>query len=286
MPELPAGCYERVVIHDNFDAIYRFAEKRQRSRAAISGLVGFNGRFIAVPWQAPNGREVTLIATGMGSAATNHLVECLGRLEYHCQGVIKVGTFSALQETLNEGDILIPDGALIDEGATAWRQVKKDHEEGRFSSDGHVQRYIESRRCVTSNAQLNSLLESAIIRKGLSKPGRGYVWSVDAYDCFDGSHDLYSRVDQKQFDVPGWNGNGSKNLSLSGVEMECSALFSSAESLRVRAAALVVVSRTRARLLGTPVESRRVREIHAAEDQCLDAAIDVSSEMVLATTSA
>lgn len=139
---LPDGNYEKVIIHDNFKALERFANANMFGKIAHYGLRHFNGRFIVFYFNS-----ITLISTGMGSAQTNCLVELLK--ERGCRVIVKVGTCSALDSRLCECDILIPDGALIDEGASYWQKVKQDHDRRYFYSQSSVDKYITDRDFVS-----------------------------------------------------------------------------------------------------------------------------------------
>ena len=105
MSMLPDGQYDRVIVHDNYEALARFAKSIGKSHLARTALAEFNGRFIRF-WYG----GATFIASGMGSAQTNCLVESLAKRG--CKRIIKVGTCSALDSRLREGDIIVPRAAL------------------------------------------------------------------------------------------------------------------------------------------------------------------------------
>lgn len=288
MLTLPYGTYEKVIIHDNFQALYRFAKSKGKERTALGGLIAFNGRFIAF-----NIDNVSFISTGMGSAQTSCLVEALGKS--NCQIIVKVGTCSALGRTLEEADIIVPCAALVDEGATYWRQVKKSHDQGKYQTQASVNSYIDSKKLVRPDKELRKKLiervqESELKNKLKTKElEKKCVWSVDSYDCFDGSYELYSKVNgEDQYTLQDFHSGSSVRMGIVGVEMECSALFASAHDLNMPAAALIVVSRAKKRLLKQNVPAherakygignigcRNDQEIQEIELGCIEVAMDV-----------
>jgi uridine phosphorylase len=262
MPVFPFGNYERVIIHDNWKAIERFT-------GTFAGRVQKHvlDRHILY-YLNLGGRDISLFATGLGSAQTNWLVENLKSV--NCRTIVKIGTCSALQSNLKEGDVVVPAQALVDEGATQWRRVKRDHSYGKFNNDDAVREYIEAREYTEPDTSL-----AVKIRKKLSQyPRRDCgecVWSVDAYDCFDASRELCRRIDAKQYQVRKFLSSGDNrpsDIMIAGVEMECSALFSSSTALGISAAAVIIISRTRNFLLyqWPPRDTARAQ---AVECQCI-----------------
>jgi len=274
MPMLPDLNYRHVVIHDNFEALYRFARKNGMERTAAAALLGFNGRFTVFQW-----RNVALIGTGMGSAQTNCLVESLS--ERGCQAIVKIGTCSALHSALCEGDIIVPTGALVDEGATSWVNVKRRHDSGGFEDKAKVREYIEAKELATASPTSRQELFAEGCKLGLPikrEFDNPTVWSVDSYGCFDGSAGLYSKVDNVTYSVGVFGSPGTRSPAmLLGVEMECSALFARSLSLNppIDSAALIVVSRTLKRLCGQDFAKREIETIESNETACIGLAIDV-----------
>jgi len=286
MSMLPPGNYTKAVIHDNFEALYRFAESNKQERLALGALIAFNGRFVAFEHN-----DVAFVSTGMGSAQTNCLVESLK--EKNCQAVIKVGTCSALDSKLKEGDVIVPYGAVVDEGATYWRKVKKAHDQGEYEKGKAVAAYVTSKQIVLADNTLRRQLIHAVANNKLrarlksSTEQRNCVWSVDSYDCFDGSYKLYSQINGLKWTLNNFfTGQSINDINIVGVEMECSALFASAHQLGIAAAAIIVVSRDRKRLLWSNVlkgqrskydlnriEPRKVRTTQEAELNALYLAV-------------
>jgi len=157
MPDLPKGDYKKVVIHDNFARLRDFARSRSQEHIADKGLAKFE-RY-GVFWL----EEVTFISTGMGCGQTNALVELLSK--ECCKVIVKVGTMSALHSGLNDGAVIVPAGALIDEGATAWINVREQHLNECFRNDTEVKNYIKGKKCV----QADSCLRNALINYGKEK---------------------------------------------------------------------------------------------------------------------
>ncbi len=245
---LPEGIYERVVIHDNFLALNRFAKSKGKKHLILSSLKAFNGRFIAFYIDG-----VSFISTCMGSAQTNCLVEALAK--NGCKVIVKVGTCSALDSDLKEADIIVPCGALIDEGATYWRKVEENNDLGIYQSQKQVDRYISAKEIVSSDRQLRKrIIESVKESKQKDKlitrcQDKQFVWSVDSYDCFDRSYELWSKVNSKEYKLKNFHSRDEARVGIAGVEMECSALFASAQDLCIPAVALIIVARSRERLL-------------------------------------
>jgi uridine phosphorylase len=207
---------------------------------------------------------------------------------------VKVGTCSALDDRLREGGVIVPCGALIDEGATYWRQMKVQHDIGIFNTQRSVDNYIRDRQIVWPHDYLRKKLiehckQNAQIpyQQDITNP---CVWSVDAYDCFDGSPRLYSQVNRRQYILGKLLSEDVIPVNLVGVEMECSALFASAQALNIPAAALIVISRTRERLISNntepeqrqryniPVDNPPKRDdnlIQQSEHNCIRVALDV-----------
>ena len=288
---LPDGTYEKVIIHDNFQALFRFAKGKGKREeyAALRGLMAFNGRFIVF-----NIDNVSFISTCMGSGQTSCLVEALQK--NNCNVIVKVGTCSALDNDLKEADIIVPYGALVDEGATYWRQVKKNHDKGKYQTQAPVDGYIASKKLIRPDKDLRTkLIEHVRKSEQRSKlkskqQDKKCVWSVDSYDCFDGSYELYSKVNgEEQYIVEDFLSGNKARIGIVGVEMECSSLFASAQDLNIPAAALIVVSQSRERLLRNNVpKSKWVRykigdlkpwdeqEIQNVERKC----VEIASEIV------
>jgi uridine phosphorylase len=226
----------------------------------------------------------------MGSAQTNSLVESLAR--HGCRAIIKVGTCSALDSRLREGDVIVPSGALIDEGATSWRRVKNQNDLGFFNTEVSVDRYIRNLEVVCANEELRKKMVQKCRKRKIRYRNRlsdQYVWSVDAYDCFDSSVRLYSKVNKKQYILREFLSGSIFSVLLLGVEMECSSLFSSAQAMGISAAAMVVVSRTLARLIASntsPQEQiyynihahlpeRDTSDIQKSELKCIETSLEV-----------
>jgi len=294
MPELPEGYnYDGVIIHDNFKALERFARSKGAQAAACHGLNTFNGRFIVFQIDG-----VSFISTGMGSAQTNSLVESLS--ERKCRIIVKIGTCSALDDRLCEGDVIVPCGALMDEGATPWRLVKKRHGSEDFNVPNSERGYLQNKQFVIPDTDLREKLKAQCTENKIpyqSDIANPCVWSVDAYDCFDGSPQLYSQVNGQQYVLRELFSENQDSMSIVGVEMECSALFASAHDLGIFAAALIVVSRTRHRLIANsnsrlqeqeqynditaddlPVRDRNL--IQQRELNCIQIALEVVTEEI------
>lgn len=285
MPMLPRGSYGKVIIHDNFKALERFADSKGRGALARQALANFNGRFVRFRYGG-----ATFIATGMGSAQTNYLVESLATRG--CEQIVKVGTCSALDRRLQEGDIIVPRAALVDEGATFWRHVKSVHHRGGFRSQASVSSYVCRHRFVRPDSKLRACGVARLAAAPGQFPHRGdirrpCVWSVDSYDCFNGCPQLYGKVDGRQYSVADFFTGRAAQVCLVGVEMECSALFAAGRDASIPAVALIIVSRTRARLLGRNIDEsehqksgmrplqqgRATYRIQDSEMRCLEVAL-------------
>jgi uridine phosphorylase len=284
MPQLPSGNYEHIVIHDNFQALRRYADHKGKADVAEQGLMIFNGRFITFEIDG-----VCFVASGMGSAQTTCLLESLKAEK--CRVVIKVGTCSALDASLAEGDVVVPKGALIDEGATYWRRVRQLHDLGMFNTPDQVREYIHNREPVLSDHRVWTALWSKCHPNQPSPAPVPCVWSVDAYSCFNSSVRLWSQVNGEDYTVGQFGSTNSLTIRILGVEMECSSLFASAGAAGIPAASLIVVSRTRKRLIsdnvvdselaayGVSTQSvgvRNVQRIQQTELACLDIAAEVA----------
>jgi uridine phosphorylase len=241
VPALPLGNYERVIIHDNADAINRFV-----GRWAGHVTTHTLGRY-TLYYFSHMGTDIAVFATGSGSAQTNRLVEILSSIG--CIAIIKIGTCSALHSGLKDADIVIPTQALNDEGATYWRSTKREHDQGAYNSPSAVNNYIKARNFVRPDAAFTQHVVSGVTNKPRTDCGT-CVWVVDSYDCFDQSPALYAQVDGVTFRgaTELLTGN-TDDVEIAGVEMECSALFSSAKACRIVSAAILIVSRTRDYLL-------------------------------------
>lgn len=272
--------YQKVIIHDNFNAIRRYAKyiyetdrDKDLNLLIQNALLNFNGRFTVLFYD-----NIALISTCMGSAQTNALVEVLAKKE--CKAIIKIGTTSALHEDLEEGDIIIPYGALIDEGATYWREVKYFHDVGKFKNKNFAKSYLEKKKFVKCNSDLRDLLikktnayikkinenENDIIKLWTDKEiSNQCVWSVDSYECFDSSPYLYSHCNKQDYTIQEFLTDSFEKINLIGVEMECAALFSSSKTLNIPAASLIIVSRSRERLLYNNVKSNQKKKFNIPE---------------------
>jgi uridine phosphorylase len=297
---LPGSKYDRVLIHDNWKAIQRYID---RYKVIVKGKYQLR-RYMLYHLDV-GAHYVAAFGTGLGSAQTNRLLELLaanGR-EFGRKfvKVVKVGTCSALQGGLNFGDVVVPAQALIDEGATKWRRIKRDHDDGRFNTQEAVLKYIQGHEVALPDRSLSSGVANALARTLENQPRTGWgVWSVDSYESFDQSPALYGQVEGQSYDVPEFLGGPQSAVTLAGVEMECSSLFSSAHASHptpeISAAAVIVVSRTRDLLLyqnardlpadapptvadGIPKSEplRDTNRIEGVEDLCMRAVVNFLS---------
>ncbi|MBN2149818.1 MAG: hypothetical protein JW839_00100 [Candidatus Lokiarchaeota archaeon] len=295
--------FECTVIHDNFDSIRSYISSKHPKgdpmRASLTNtLLDFNGRYVSFHYG-----DVALVSTCMGSAQTNGLIERLSRKR--TRWVIKIGTCSALDDRIQEGDIIIPRFALVDEGATYWRGVKKNNDLGVFNEPAAVRDYIEGKDVVECHQGLRRDLIEGMkhsAKRFNSEIGKDEVkiwddsdicnpcvWSVDAYDCFDSSPELYSKVNGQAYSTKLFGGTTRHDVCIFGVEMECSALFSSSSSLQIPSAAIIIASRTRQRLLYNNIAREKRRDYNVPdiiaprnvdrremmENFCFDVAIDM-----------
>ncbi|MFX1256640.1 MAG: hypothetical protein ACFFAN_02185 [Promethearchaeota archaeon] len=289
MPDLKQIKYQKVIIHDNVEAIYRYFlylintttdlyEKEKLKKEIKNGLKDSLSRYYVFQH---NG--ITFISSGMGSAQTNILVELLKKND--CKAIIKIGTCSALDDNLQEGAIIVPYGAIIDEGATHWRSIKRIHDKKEFfvlkTSNSYknlrnklkniTKEYFKKKSFVKCNTRLRQKLIEALKESKYefinnTKFPNICVWSVDSYDCFDSSPKFYSQLNKEVYEINKFlsKTNPTEKVRIIGVEMECSSLFSSSNSLNIPAAAYIIVSRNRNRLLFDN------REFFKVKDMCLN----------------
>lgn len=121
--------------------------------------------------------------------------------------IIILGWCGALTDSLETGDLVLPDPALVDEG-TSRHYAVLDPDVPKSAPDG----------------DLSSLLTGHLLDHGLACT-RGPVWTTDA---------IYRETPKKVV----W----FKSQGAIAVEMECSALFSVAAFQNIQATALLVVS--------------------------------------------
>lgn len=235
---------EKVIIHDNRTAIERalYAHGLHVSPLIRDRWIQYDVEYKKKP--------ISLFATGAGCGQTNLILEFLAR--QGTTSLVKIGTCSALQDGLNDGDVIVPRVALDDEGATKWHVTQHQHSAGAFSTPTTTQTYICSRNCVTGSG---SLITTAIASLGsekdviLREDCGNAVWSVDSYDLFDQCPSLYYYVDGRTYPVPQLGLTSTQDIQIAGVEMECSIFLSRTNSLGIDAVAILIVSRSRNYLL-------------------------------------
>lgn len=156
------------------------------------------------------------VETSIGSASTYRIMEVLSAL--NVKSVLKIGTISALQPFLNKGDVVLPKYAYADEGASKFDEYyKPDFEKiKKYSYYSNFQDKIFQQ------------LHSTIPYKLYGPNFNFTIWSVDAYENFDICTDLYTNLKR----------------DIVGVEMECSALFSSSKRHEIPVATVLVVARS------------------------------------------
>ncbi len=98
-----------VILHHNVKIIQRIAKSlTQVSEVENKNYTVLKGNY--------KGKEITLIATGMGAGNTAIVVD--QTISQGAQYLFKLGTFGALQEHIKIGDIYLPQGAIRSEGLT------------------------------------------------------------------------------------------------------------------------------------------------------------------------
>ncbi len=210
-----------VVLHDDRYIFWKFLEnflsgpELNEKKELFTALHSrFDARYKSFLFQDGNVPFI-FIETGIGSASTYRIMEVLSAL--NVKSVVKIGTISALQPFLNRGDVILPKYAYADEGASKFDEY--------YQPDfGQMKKYI-----YYDNFQdrLSKMLQSAPYRQ-YGPEDDFAVWSVDAYENFDICTDLYTNLQE----------------DIVGVEMECSALFSSSQRHKLPAASILVATRT------------------------------------------
>jgi len=218
------------ILHDNRDVIWNSIVMLSSSEDKTLIEKQFNliasrrdKRFKVYPIEL-NSQPFLFIETGVGSGATNMVVEILSALEI--SPIVKVGTCSALQKDLREGDVILVRHALDDEGASKYdySYVPNINELKKSQPYDTLTNILYQKLSQVSNPKY-SIYE---------KSNRPTMLSVDSYESFDISTDFY--LDIKDHDVL-------------GVEMECSALFSCCQKYKIPCAALITVSRSQEHLI-------------------------------------
>ena len=157
------------------------------------------------------GKEVTVIATGMGSANTAIAVD--EAIASGAEKFMRFGSFGALISKIQVGDAFVPYGAIRTDGVGAA--------------------YAPMEFPAVPDISLAKKLEEECRKKGLTTH-EGVVWSSDVYKpVTEGT----SR--DHRFSYYTW-----KELGAIGIEMECAPLFITAKHRGACAAALLICNRT------------------------------------------
>jgi uridine phosphorylase len=210
-----------VVLHDDRYIFWKFLEiflsgdeLREKKELFTTLHSRFDARYKSFLLES-NNVPFIFIETGIGSASTYRVMEVLSALNIN--SVIKIGTISALQPFLNRGDVVLPKYAYADEGASKF----DEHYQPDFKRMKKYSYYDNFQD------QLFQMLRSTSF-KPYGPDSNFAIWSVDAYENFDICTDLYTNLQE----------------DIVGVEMECSALFSSSQRHKLPVAAILVVTRT------------------------------------------
>ena len=151
-------------------------------------------------------KKVTVVSTGMGAPTTAMALDELATLG--AKKFFKIGTCGALQDNLQHGDIIIPTGAVRNEGTTKTYIIDD----------------FPAIPTYKSVKKIENSLDSMKIRAKF-----GVIWSTDGY------HSVMSCPDFFEY----W-----RNAGVYGVEMESSAFFTVGYLKRVDVAAVLVVNRS------------------------------------------
>jgi uridine phosphorylase len=250
-PVLPTLC--GVVLHDEAKPFIEAESAFRKAGLKVAGA-DFTKRFRGWTVDLPGDHEwkrVLLLETGMGSMnASLVMYELEASLRGKPEGdpsrrVLKIGTCSGLYPEEKAGTVLIPDGALDDEGATKWNVDIPDWDiwqsdllgrlkgtpckpYGRLTTDWRE-------HLKTQRAHLDW---AALPLDDPEHPGeklRAAIWSVDNF------HGVRSRVKKIYPLIQGHVNHWVKWVPV-GLENECSSHFSASCRMKLPIAAALVVS--------------------------------------------
>jgi uridine phosphorylase len=295
-------CPDTAIIHDNLGALDRYlsyelsdpapdwAIDQPRHLAPIPyGDARFVGRRVEFRHHGGATRPVLYLSTGMGAPSSAIVAHELAA--HGVKRIIKVGTSSGLDDRVADGDIVVPLWAIEDEGTSKWNSLQ-------YSLSVSTRAYFGKLRVWSAGPRLRGALvvelgnTGGVVVTPFPPAGRSgaailafadddaAIWPADAYPAFIICPDLYDqlRYQTTRHQIP--DGRGQRTaVYILGVEMECAALFSAAEMTGIKAAALIVTSRTREEMKA-PIEGREytrdVGRIRTAERFCLQAATRVA----------
>jgi uridine phosphorylase len=151
-------------------------------------------------------KKVSVVSTGIGAPSTAIALDELSALGI--KKFFKIGTCGALANTIQRGDIILPVGAIRNEGTTKT--------------------YILDEYPAIPSYKYVKEMEKTLGDLGIS-PKIGIVWSTDGY------HSVMSHPDIFEY----WS-----NAGILGVEMECSAFFTVGNIRKLDVVATLVANRT------------------------------------------
>lgn len=272
------------VVHDGIDAIDRalkFPPKRN-----------IETRFETRVFRLGN-RCVLLIETGMGCTGQSIIAYELALQGYQVP-IIKIGTCVSVRRAKQEtGIIFVPRWAVADEGVSTWD--KRIHSKLRLPA--LVEEVFRNKTVARASETLHSkwsnhLMRQQSVRKKLAGRLVDYetaVWSSDAFYPLMLRPDFFRhlgkgtliRVNESERRVTeiSRQENKGKWTRLMAWDMECSALFSAGETMKMEVAAALVISYSNKQScdIGYRGEDGRSSDekekVHAIEDVLIGEAI-------------
>lgn len=190
------------------------------------------------------GKDLTLCAHGIGSPSAAIVFTEL----WHCgvQEIIRVGTCGALQPGLQRGEIVIPLGAVREEGTSV--------------------QYVRPTYPAIPDLDLTLRLKDAAERQGIPYH-EGIIWTTDIFYRSDEAENQY------------WSSHG-----IVAVEMEAAALFTLSRLRGRKAAAVLVVDgnviERDQKLTASRGEGGELTEYDAATRAGIEAAVRIALEAI------